>query len=640
MTGEEVQCVSDLHRDLVIFDSKGRLHRDEWRVSWIERLTVLNHRDRSRTLEVVINMISDIGGCSRAKADVISLIVSLVDYGNVGVPIQLFSDALLAPNVLFSTDVILRDAVITAVPAMCALDSAFASRLIILCLEDIRTRVHRRTGVRDDRKESGSEAVLGYPDAEGWGSLETSQKALTAALASMEHSLDISEDILSNILEIIPACVNHTNRFAREQGQLCLEQLAHIYLGNNPELFINDLFVPLMTSGLQDNWSQVRYAALRACRAILRECVRTRTERVLEPDIAPLLLINRHFVAEGVRRYAQETWRILVGPQGGVDMINRHQSHYLELLVAACESSNQSVREAVISVVLEFLRRVFIPAKQVSIDAKDVTQLLKLCVNACEDESWPVRDIGARSTLVLYRELLPRLDEAVVTLLERKLDEIVSIILDDVFDPMTPLREIACEAVGFLVALRSNSNEADDPLWETVFKLVSKGLPAWRHCNAHDLDLGGSHDNRPMYSCGTLLASTKRISRKNLSDDCCGAGACGVSVASSALERSDGALRLGSALLGGDNLKKNQKQSIISLLIPTIVDLITTLEGENYRGLRLTAITSLSCVLKQRLQIPSELMQSIRQAVDSQFYANEMPVRDEVISLLATCHSQ
>jgi len=68
----------------------------------------------------------------------------------------------------------------------------------------------------------------------------------------------------------------------------------------------------VLAAGLADNWSQVRYAASIAARALLLALPLDELQLWLG-TLLPRLLLNRKYVAEGVRRHAEESWRLLIG---------------------------------------------------------------------------------------------------------------------------------------------------------------------------------------------------------------------------------------------------------------------------------------------------------------------------------------
>ena len=59
---------------------------------------------------------------------------------------------------------------------------------------------------------------------------------------------------------------------------------------------------------------QVRYAACTAARAFMQAL--GPGAQAYDVRLLPRLCFTRHDIAEGVRRYSQETWRLLVGAEG------------------------------------------------------------------------------------------------------------------------------------------------------------------------------------------------------------------------------------------------------------------------------------------------------------------------------------
>ena len=64
---------------------------------------------------------------------------------------------------------------------------------------------------------------------------------------------------------------------------------------------------------MEDNWSQVRFAAAQATRRVY-DIVKTDNgeERRYEIDqlLIPRICFNRHYMADGIRNYNQETWKL------------------------------------------------------------------------------------------------------------------------------------------------------------------------------------------------------------------------------------------------------------------------------------------------------------------------------------------
>ena len=407
-----------------------------------------------------------------------------------------------------------------------------------------------RSQTRDDRKEPGSEAVLGYPDAEGWGSLETSLKAIVLYLRCTTSACP---KMTKRLVDILSHICRHTNRFVREQAQYCIANSVHFIRTAIDRDATMDQFHDWVASGLEDNWSQVRYAALTACRSLIRESAHRSDISNLKLHIIPLLLVNRHFVAEGVKRLAQETWRILVGPQGGKQLVGECLQQILEYLYRLSDSPNHSVREAVASCTLELCRRV-LPCRAVSLSIDEVSTLVRVCIAALEDDTWPVRDVGAQATYALFQDVYPTLPLRLKNVIASKLGHFAASLIVDIFDPMLPLRDSSSRCYAYMVSLDIEIVGGDAHSWTTALDALERKLGAYtrqppsavKRENGTRITSDESHENRPMYSCGSLISnqSIRRLRSHTASDDCCSGGHGDTNPQSQPWEITDGAIRL------------------------------------------------------------------------------------------------
>ena len=72
-----------------------------------------------------------------------------------------------------------------------------------------------------------------------------------------------------------------------------------------------------MARGLADNWSQVRYAASQALRSFYTIVKDVETLKgKYDALLLPRMCLNRYYVAEGVKIYSNETWRMVHGTNG------------------------------------------------------------------------------------------------------------------------------------------------------------------------------------------------------------------------------------------------------------------------------------------------------------------------------------
>lgn len=82
----------------------------------------------------------------------------------------------------------------------------------------------------------------------------------------------------------------------------------------------SDNLSELISIGLSDNWSQVRFAASSAARNLLLK------KRYNESLLIPKICFNRHHMADGVKNYNQETWRIIFAGDQGKQILCKYAS--------------------------------------------------------------------------------------------------------------------------------------------------------------------------------------------------------------------------------------------------------------------------------------------------------------------------
>lgn len=166
-------------------------------------------------------------------------------------------------------------------------------------------------------------------DTEGWKSLETSMRILqniVEAIGSRLYDFD-----LERVLNCIRKGVDHINRFVREISYFLINAvfLASASILSSEQIgetdpkheaafreFCKEL-VPVVSQGLADNWSQVRYVASHAVRsyyAIAKDDKALRDS--YDGMLVPRMCLNRYYVAEGVKIYSQDTWKSTFGDEG------------------------------------------------------------------------------------------------------------------------------------------------------------------------------------------------------------------------------------------------------------------------------------------------------------------------------------
>ena len=185
-------------------------------------------------------------------------------------------------------------------------------------------------------------------DTEGWRALETSFTALQRVMRGAGVAVAAHVD---TVLPVVQRSLSHTNRFVRETGYQVIACICDVC--DEPTML--RLRVQLTTSiatGLADNWSQVRFAASVACRALMTHAALSANNdaRSASLDVLlPPMSLNQHYVAEGVRLYSQSTWKMVFGAQGAREAMPRRAS-LIAYYSDAADADNHAVREAAAAV--------------------------------------------------------------------------------------------------------------------------------------------------------------------------------------------------------------------------------------------------------------------------------------------------
>lgn len=241
-------------------------------------------------------------------------------------------------------------------------------------------------------------------ETEGWRGLETTLLAVADLLkgcgADLLAPCADSGDYapvpgVTLLVSYMLRAKDHPNRFVREAGLRLLTEVVRAASATTPsssllvETLAESVLVVVM-EGLQDNWSQVRFAASVAVRAVLTG-IHQDARRVLYPKLLPRMCLNRHYVAEGVRVYSQETWKSVIADDGKLFLV-RHLEESIAFYEQQCTADNHAVREAACQSLGEATTRL-----DASAVVKFVPRVVEGLVVCFKDESWPVRDHACRA---------------------------------------------------------------------------------------------------------------------------------------------------------------------------------------------------------------------------------------------------
>jgi len=332
-------------------------------------------------------------------------------------------------------------------------------------LGDIRDKFRRKTGVEDGAPGDATAPPTFLPDTEGWRSLETSMGALEAMMQGCGAAFTPRID--SAMIDLLAECSKHTNRFVREYAFFAFKNAFEVC---EHEVFLAAVAprtVDVIAAGIADNWSQVRYAGSTAARAFMEKAGEEKSR--FFPQLLGLMCLNRHYVAEGVRLYSQDTWRIVCGPQGGARLLVAHFDSVIDAYVRAAEAPNHAVREAGCHCIAELAGRVAgtpqepTPYREAFTPPR-IQRLLETLLVSFQDESWPVRDVASTAVgkfvVAFPTECLP---------FRAKL---VDLWFDQMADNIPSLRQNAASGLASAVGVWT------EDLWDEVLATLKSTLPS------------------------------------------------------------------------------------------------------------------------------------------------------------------
>ena len=129
---------------------------------------------------------------------------------------------------------------------------------------------HHKAPVREDDKDKAASGEKKKTpllhDSEGFRCLETSMKILLNSVAGL--GTKFAPMIDAPLLDIVKESLHHTNRYVRETGYFVCRELFASAAPENLESLVGPTLGPALAAGLDDNWSEVRFAASGALREL------------------------------------------------------------------------------------------------------------------------------------------------------------------------------------------------------------------------------------------------------------------------------------------------------------------------------------------------------------------------------------
>ena len=348
-----------------------------------------------------------------------------------------------------------------------------------------------------------------FHDTAGWKCLETSMKSLQAVIEGCGERFH--EFISQALLKLVFDTLNHTNRFVRETGFYVCAALARygISYGTDQNKVIGGSLAIHLKGGLADNWSQVRLAASVATRQFFLDMDMHTKDKYFALLLPPMCL-NRYYLAEGVRLYNAETWKIVFGLEGK-SYVEKYINEVVDFYVLQTQSDNHAVREAACHCMAEL--GVKISKEVVQPYISQIHEALLVCF---KDESWPVRDTACVAC-GNFVQAFP--DDS-----KDYMANLYPLFFLNLRDPIPSVRQGA--AIALTNVAKAYGAEAIPKIFETVtvglkevdsqpatadrFSSISKtpatyGVVKRLHDNDPSL-----HSNQQMFSCGSLAPKMRR----------------------------------------------------------------------------------------------------------------------------------
>ncbi len=378
-------------------------------------------------------------------------------------------------------------------------DKFFKDRLI----QAIRDNFERTIPSLPNKIGGGKEVAL--DDTTGWKALETSIIVLRTFVQAIGRPF-FDKGYWSPIL-MRYMCFGASKHLNRHVKEVCFG-LIDTVLGEFGDLKGDDNgdakgrfllmkeFSEVIAIGLGDNWSQVRFAASVANRTLLGLLSEVdREERYAL--ILPRMCLNRHYLAEGVKLYSQETWRMFLG-SNGVEAVTRHIASIVNYYVEVAEADNHVVREASCHSITELCLR--IPADTLSPHVPKLLNSLLVCFN---DESWPVRDAACLTTghlVSIYPDGCAPHMEKLYNLWFKHLSE-----------PIWTVREDSAEALALVCRAYGNDALQRCMTWVRINLPKAKNQPPQGPEEARAAQNNVAlHTDNQRYSCGSLAPKLRK----------------------------------------------------------------------------------------------------------------------------------
>jgi hypothetical protein len=222
----------------------------------------------------------------------------------------------------------------------------------------------------------------------------------------------------------------------------------------------------------------------------------------LYPILVPRMCLNRFYLAQGVKLYSHQTWK-LVFPDNGVPVVAQTIAPIVRFYVKMCDADNHVVREAACQAVAELAVKIGMDKEKAPVLQPHVTILLQALLMCFHDESWPVRDEACLACGIFCRAYAEDCRPELSTLWTRWTEQLTDQIWSVRADAAVALGQ-ACQAYG-------------QEFFDKLLSFIKENLPAakkqpkmtMQEYKALQNNMA-AHTENQLYSCGSLAPKLKK----------------------------------------------------------------------------------------------------------------------------------
>ena len=233
-----------------------------------------------------------------------------------------------------------------------------------------------------------------------------------------------------------------------------------------------------------------------------------------DPLLVPRMCLNRYYVAEGVKLYSIDTWKMVNG-EGGRQIVSKYAEQVCRFYILQSQADNHAVREAACHCISELCTKV---AQEIDKEPFKpyVAEMLAALLDCFKDASWPVRDcacIACSHFVSTFPEesktVFPELKELWFSHLSDNIQSVrehSSQSVLEVFKKAEMYREELKTEIEKHIEenlMMAKQQGVDSSKFSGLQNETLFGVPKEKH--EHD-----EHSNKTMYSCGSLAPKLKR----------------------------------------------------------------------------------------------------------------------------------